>query len=531
MAARKYRKKKTSPRSLSPTTTLQSQLEVHLPQFFLHGLILLQNLYISRLDASLIASIASESASLDEAKAILEPLAQASVSEEEFQAGITYGDKSVSSLSEESEYVKVADLSEDEVFQFLRITFPKPADQELRAVIEASGGDMRKAMDVLLNHEYLRGIEEKLSYAVPAKKDIEEEDEESIWAQKRPGDISRPKTTSTLRTPVFPALGTPSPQQSPLNSRSQSPFRSRWDALDSQILFLAQSLSLPTSRVRSAFHANASSLPKALRELLRDIPEGRTDEDIVANLRSTFKNVDISLLRKVVYGTKHDLDTAMELARILDHDKTYHSIRTISAPSSSTKFTLNLAAPPTANGLHAPPRMVDDGEGTYDQIMELRKWYLEKRNEAFTASQQAYRTSKSDNLMSGAAAYYATLGRDYDIKYRHYAQISANRLVAQNSSKNSLDLHGVGVRDAVRIVEEGVTNWWTRVEVQRDRGEIRGVESFVIITGRGERYLGGGKLGPAVTGWLRRNGWGFEEEHGKIVVWGTRKVQGVVKKV
>ena len=525
MRSRKSRKKASSPPS--PTATLQSQLEVSFRLFL--SLTLLQNLYITRLDASLIASIAAETGSLDEAREILEPLAQASVSEEEFQAGLTYGEgRAVSSASsEETEYIKMEGLSEREAFQLLRITFPNPTDEELNGIIKAAEGDVRKAMEVLLNTEYLNGIEEKNppSSAVPTTTYFEDdEDENSIWAQKRQRDVARPKTSPPFQSPAFPALGTSSPQKSPRNSRSQSPVRSRWDVFDSQILFLSQSLSLPTSRARSIFHANACSLPKTLRELLKDIPEGRADEDIIGNLRSSFKNVDVSLLRKIVYGTKHDIDTAMELSRIIDHDKLNHSIRTISTQSSSVKISINLTKPSAPETrTQTGPRIVDDGEGTYEEIMELRKWYLEKRNERFTAASQAYKRSKSDAQLSGVAAYYASEGRDYDIKYRHYSAIAASRLVQENSRKNSLDLHGVGVRDALRIVEEGVTDWWSRVEVLRDRGEIRAVEGFVIITGRGDRHKSGGKLGPEVSGWLKRNGWGFNDEDGRIVVWGLRK--------
>jgi len=529
MRSHKSRKKASSPPS--PTAALQFQLEV-LPPALLPRLTLLQNLYISRLDASLIASIAAESGSLDEARVVLEPLAKASVSEEEFQASLRYGDgpakvAASSSSSEEAEYVKMEGLSEHEAFQFLRITFPKPTNEELKRVIKAAGGDVRKALDVMLNTEYLKGFEEKNtpSFGVSTTTYIEDdEDEDSIWAKRRPGNVSRPKTSPWFQTPTFPALEQSSSQKSPRNSRSQTPTRSQWDVLDSQILFLSQSLSLPSSRVRSAFHANSSSLPKTLRELLKKIPEDRTDEDIIANLRSSFKNVDVSLLRKIVSGTKHDIDTAMELCRILDHDKPYHSVRTITAPSSNIKFSINLTKPPAPEAqTQSGPRIVDHGEGTYEEIMELRKWYLEKRNERFTAASQAYKRSKSDAQLSGVAAYYASEGRDYDIKYRHYSAIAANRLVQENSRKNSLDLHGVGVRDALRIVEEGVTNWWSHVEVLRDRGEIKAVEKFVIITGRGDRYKSGGKLGPEVSRWLRKNGWGFEDEDGQIVVWGLRK--------
>lgn len=66
----------------------------------------------------------------------------------------------------------------------------------------------------------------------------------------------------------------------------------RWQVRNSQIAFLSQSLSLPTTKVRSAFHINASSLSRTLRYLLKDTPLGRYDKDIVANLKTSFKRVD-----------------------------------------------------------------------------------------------------------------------------------------------------------------------------------------------------------------------------------------------
>jgi hypothetical protein len=80
------------------------------------------------------------------------------------------------------------------------------------------------------------------------------------------------------------------------------------------------------------------------------------------------------------------------------------------------------------------------------------------------------------------------------------------------------------VKDAVRFLEEGVTQWWARQTVVRERGEEKARERFTVITGRGERFKGGSKLGPAVGGWLRRNGWGFLEAQGEFVVWGLKKV-------
>ena len=488
-------------------------------------MLILQGLYISRLDSSLIASIAAETGSVEEAKKILDPLAEASISEDNFQQTLTYGSSSPeTSISSEEDYIKIDALSESETFQFLRITFPKLSDSELKETIKASGGDVRKAVGTLLNTEY-NNAERKDTPIYQLNEDSDENDDgdDSIWAQRRPGGLSRPQVSglATPKGPSFPALGgTTSPQKSPISSQSQSPVRSRWDALDTQITFLSQSLSLPTTKVRSAFHLNSSSLPRTLRDLLKDIPLDRYDRDVVANLKTSFKRVDEDSLRKIVVGTNHDLECAMELARILDHDRYYMSstVTTTRAKNPSTATTTVLKSP------QASPRIQDDGEGTYDDMSSLRTYYLTKRNEAFAAASQSYRKSKSDSLRSGVAAYYASLGRDYDTKYRYYSHLSANRLVAERQTRpNELDLHGVSIKDAVRLVEEGVTAWWARVGVIRERGEVKALESFVVIVGKGDKKPGGSKLGPAVGGWLRRNGWGFQEARGEIIVWGLRK--------
>jgi hypothetical protein len=524
MRPKKKSQNPTAP-SQSPITTLQSQLDVISRSSFPHvehHSNLFQKLYVSRLDSSLIASIVAETDSLDEAKKILDPLAKASVSEEQFQQTLTYGsgDPSNSTKSDE-EYIKMDTLSETEAFQFLRATFPKPSDLELRNTIRLCDGDVRKTVDTLLNTEYLNTLQKVTAPKEEPRASDDSEEEDSIWAQRRPGGIARPRAPATAKGPTFPSLGGPSPQK-PQTARSQSPVRSKWDALDSQITFLSQSLSLPSSKVRSSFHVNASSLPRTLRDLLKEIPNGRTDQDIVSNLKATFKNVDEESLRKIVLGTKHDLDCAMELARILEHDKYFNA--TLLRPSDlHPRSNNNKAIPTIAPSKVTTPAVVDDGDGSYEDMSTLQTHYLGKRNEAFAAASHSYRQSKSDTLHSGVAAYYANIGRDYDTKYRYYSHLAANRLVGSNSSRNTLDLHGVGIKDAVRIVEEAVTAWWTRVEVIRERGEVKAVESYVIVVGKGERQKGGSKLGPPVGAWLRRNGWGFQEARGEFVVWGLRR--------
>jgi hypothetical protein len=487
----------------------------------------LQRLYIGRLDTSLIASIALETKTVNEAQKILDPLAEAAEEEEKYrQAFSQQGSPTPSApLSSEEEHIKVDTLSDAEAFQFLRITFPRPSEGELTKIIAASGGDVRKAVDTLLNTEYLNTspVEEHSPERGTHIGDYDDDDDEdSIWARQRPGGaVSRPKLPAVATGNPFPSLQTPSsPQKTPLRSRSDSPVRSKWDALDAQIAFLSNNLSIPSAKVRSAFHANASSLPRALRALLQDIPRQFADRDVVRNLKITFKHVDEELLQKIVSSTKHNFDIAIELSRILENDRYFSGSQVrLSTISSQLPRVHSMEA----TGKHDPSTLADDDSETLDDVKTLQSYYLEKRNLAFAAASQSYRHSKSDSLHSGVAAYYASLGREYDSKYRQYSKIVATRLVAHQSTRNTLDLHGVGVKDAVRIVEEEVTAWWARVQVIRERGQVKALESFVIIVGRGERRRGGSRLGPSVGGWLKRNGWGYQEARGELIVWGLRK--------
>lgn len=503
----------------SPPKTAVSDLEERLQVLRVPSILLIcQELYVSRLDSSLISSIASESNTLDEAKEILDTLANAAVMEDEVTRTMSYTSLASSSHSNASEegHIKFDNtVTEADAFPFLRLSFSRRSEAEIKQAIQDSRGDVGSAFETLLNTEFTSTIKKE-----PIVEDYSDDsdDENSIWAQKRPDKSSRPKIAAVKELAAYPTLTpTSSPQKSPISSRGSSPARSKWDALESQITFLSQSLSLSPARVRSAFHTNASSLPRTLRALLKDIPDSKVDLDVVGNLKMTFKNVEEDVLRKIVVGTKHNLDVSVDLARILEHDKSYRTFPRSIGNKSSRTITLDITPQP------ALPTVVDDGEGSLEDMTSLKSYYLEKRNEAFVSASQSYRRSKSDRLQSGVAAYYANLGRDYDEKYRHYSQLASNRLVNQKSSANEIDLHGVTVKDAIRIVEEAVNAWWARCEVIKERGEIKAVECLEIIVGVGERSKGGSKLGPAVGGWLRRNGWGFNEARGAFLVWGLRK--------
>jgi hypothetical protein len=148
------------------------------------------------------------------------------------------------------------------------------------------------------------------------------------------------------------------------------------------------------------------------------------------------------------------------------------------------------------------------------------------RDANFAKASAYYRKGKSDHLMGGAAAYYATVGREASTARKSALADEADALVASQSTSTQMDLHGVSVNDAKRIASGGVRAWWHNLGEGRIRSPRSGVgEGFRIVTGLGVHSEGGvAKVGPAVMKMLVNEGWKVEVGRGVLIVTGvTRK--------
>ena len=97
--------------------------------------------------------------------------------------------------------------------------------------------------------------------------------------------------------------------------------------------------------------------------------------------------------------------------------------------------------------------------------------------------------------------------------------------MASQSSGAQCDLHGVNVKDGVRIARERVQAWWDGgVGEWARQGKVRGNGGYRLVVGKGGHSEGGkGKLGPAVGGMLVREGWRVEVGEGILVVRGRAR--------
>ncbi len=204
------------------------------------------------------------------------------------------------------------------------------------------------------------------------------------------------------------------------------------------------------------------------------------------------------------------------------------------------------------------------------------------RQQAAVQAHAAYRRTTAVNFRGGEAAYRSEVARQHAERERAYAAAAADARVAAQSAHlqqqpplppgagsgsppyysfhGALDLHGVGVQDAVRIARGKVAAWWealgdARLEPWKmanaaaaaaAAGGVGGGgggggnggflathhrhayssarPAYTVITGVGRHTADGrGKLGPAVARALLADGWKFHVEEGRLVVTGVAR--------
>ncbi|KAI4142243.1 MAG: hypothetical protein L6R39_005020 [Caloplaca ligustica] len=418
---------------------------------------------------------------------------------------------------EEGDNVSVKDLgslSAERKKMVLCEMFPLIKEFDVGYILEKVGFDFGRAVEELLSHSFLEQEdadgEEKI-----LKKGVDGFVEQNARGGKTK---SRRKKQQMRRT-----SSTPAPSDSV--SATSSPTLSRWDRAKVDVEFLAQRISLPTTTISSAYHASGASLPLTIATLC-------TSAESVLSPH-------VALLNAGVIGAH-----AAELARDFPMlpPSTAKALIQLTHPSTASAHELARATltPPSAR-LDAlipqyvlrPPSPPSDTRQSMQRPLALplsaasRQAYASAmaRSNAFTQASAAYRKSKSQPLMGGAASYYSAVGRDATASLRRYEAAAADARVTYQSKAGEIDLHGVNVKDAVRIAQDHVEDWW-EVEGQEwaRAGKGMGGRGLRIVTGVGRHSEGGkGKLGPAVGAMLVREGWKVEIGEGVIDVVGKAR--------
>ncbi|KAL8736772.1 MAG: hypothetical protein Q9166_000138 [cf. Caloplaca sp. 2 TL-2023] len=404
-------------------------------------------------------------------------------------------------------------LTVEEKADMLHEMFPTVKLFDVSYYLRKTGYDFGKAVEELLNQAFL-GSENGENGEITLKKGVDAFLEPNTRGRKQKGKRKRQgrRTSST-------------PAPSDIQFTQSSATFSRWDRAKEEVDFLAQRTYLDITMIRSIYHASGASLPATIAALCTSSVSdpnpyiGSHDSDVlaahVAELAIDFPALPYNTVKGLIQLTHPSTASAHELARAA-------AISPVMHPASLIPQYAPRPPSPLADTPPSKPRPL---AMSLDTATRNANFYTAVRSSAFAQASTAYRKSKSKPLMGGAASYYSSVGRDASASLRKYEAAAADARVESRSKAGEIDLHGVTVKDAVRIAEERAELWWeTEGQEWARAGKVMGGKSLRIVTGVGRHSEGGkGKLGPAVGAMLIREGWKVEAGDGVVTVVGRAR--------
>lgn len=297
------------------------------------------------------------------------------------------------------------------------------------------------------------------------------------------------------------------------------------DAGSRKIEFLMERVQLPVSEISKLLHESGGSLAQTIsRAIQRQYEIGSSVQNVdtshanALKLHKSFPSLSVAQLESLCQITNQNLNHVHDLIEVLTSASKFKIknsrppvSRTIPLNISSTDFSSpTIKSKPTP----LPSNSLSEHQIVAKNISSL----LDSRNEALSKASAAYRRANSDHLMSAVSSYYAEEARNCSVRIMNAQSNAADLLVASQTSKSHVDLHGLDVKNAVRIVREKVTTWWhelNEIRIQHLKCEYR------IITGAGTHSKEGySKIKSAVAKMLVREGWKIEVGTSEILVTG-----------
>lgn len=373
--------------------------------------------------------------------------------------------------------------------------------------LQQVGNNFSRAVEELLNYAFLE--KEGTSNGVPMIN-------RGIDGFAGPSHTRGRKTRNERKKVARRCSSTPNPLADKYENASAIP-PSRWDRAKQDIEFITQRTHLSQNSVTSAYHESGASLSATIAVLCGSSDSNpylsTASQSILqthaSELALGFPSLSLRQTVALIRLTHPSTTSAHELARAL--------VNTPSAGSSEVIIPHYRPRPRSPTLTQNSPQLSQP-----PLPLSTATRLTTTRSAAFTQASAAHRKSKSTPLMAGAAAYYSALARDASASLKQHELAVAEKLVASQSRAGEVDLHGVSIKNGVRIAKDRVERWWGAEgggEMVR-QGKVAG-PGLRIITGVGRHSEGGrGRLGPPVGAMLVREGWKVEVTEGVMTVVG-----------
>lgn len=414
-------------------------------------------------------------------------------------------------------------LTEKDQENTLIAMFPALEVFDIKYTLQKFNGNLDKAIDELITQSFL----EETGDRCKSVNGFECENEtQTFWRRKAKKKRKKEALGPISKNSVC------SSEPEPKNS---------WNVGLENIQFLAERIPMAKSHIASLYYENGASLSQTIPHLIetKSKKSSKPDDDInlahIYQLVEDFPSVSMLQIRKIYNSTQNNFSYSRDLLQALitsDKQQTPSGIQISFLHNPiSLNTERNNACVDKQKALITNSYLRKNGPQTVHNLKDQMTNLYESRDNAFAKASAAYRRGKSDRLMTAVATHYAEEGHSYNTQAKKVQSDAADLIAANQCSRNSLDLHSLSVKDAVRIAREYVTTWWheldERASFENNLKYSRDCSpSYKIIIGTGTHSKNGiSKLGPAVSKMLQRDGWKFEVSKGTIIVTGLSKSQ------
>ena len=410
--------------------------------------------------------------------------------------------------------LEMEESSIDAKLQALQEMFPTTKEFDRQYALKQAKGNFGKTVEILLNHIYLD--EESASNGT----NLVHRGVDGFADPQHHGNARGRKTKGKRRKQTRRTSSTPAVQSDQLETSA----RSRWDRAKADVDFIAERIHMAPKSIASIYHKAGASLPATITALCTT-SESMASNPLLASaspsvlkahaaeLGADFPNIPYTHLESLIRMTHPSEASAHELAKamLVSTDSPFSDLAIV------PQYIPRPASPPSPLQQHADTQ-IPLPVATAATLATVRA-------NAFTQASAAYRKSRSKPLVGGAAAYYSSVGRDAAAALARHEAATADALVSAQSKAGEIDLHGVNVKDAVRITRTRVQDWWDGGAAEwARRGKVHGDGGLRVVTGAGRHSAGGrSKLGPAVGAMLVGEGWKVEFGDGVMVVRGRAR--------
>jgi hypothetical protein len=417
--------------------------------------------------------------------------------------------------------VDLEEMSHGQKEEYLKNMFTTMRPYDISFVLKKCKGILCQAIDELLN---LASLEEETKQSQNGQSLIPKSID-GFLSQENGGRGRKGKSKRQSRTTESSRASSVASVLSDVSSGRPNVWRNSAEDVD----FIFSKTKLAQKSIRSAYHANAASLPATIRALAAE--SGATFSTLneldplmqlgFVELKHDFQYVPDSQLFGLLQLARNIPSAAHELAEVMiSSPEPVQSVK-VGGMAQYTLFTPTQDLDSDSPRSTSPWTKIDP---SYTRAVAVS--HGAAASVAYTKASAAFRRGKSDHLMNGAASYYADVGRERTKAAKASFAAAADAHVASQSTSRVLDLHGVGVADAVRIAQENVNIWWQSLGDARyaPGGSGPARDGYRIVTGVGRHSKDGApRIGPAVSRMLVRKGWKVEIGQGEATVYGKAR--------